>query len=93
MLIEHFVVPLDNAGHLFSVTMASTGPGTTCTCGCTTKLTMKKLKTAKSDHIIIDSSICTVFIKAFLTIHNLADQYCPGVHLGPGFKMWWLGSS
>ncbi|KAF8835086.1 hypothetical protein BDN67DRAFT_992531 [Paxillus ammoniavirescens] len=35
----------------------------------------------------------TDFIKAFLRVHDLADQYNPGIHFGPQFKLWWTGSS
>lgn len=31
-------------------------------------------------------------IKAFLTIANLQNQYAPGVHSGPEFKLSWNGS-
>jgi hypothetical protein len=32
------------------------------------------------------------FIVKFLTIQDLAEQFSPGVHNGPPFKFWWMGS-
>ncbi|KAF9230914.1 hypothetical protein BU15DRAFT_68784 [Melanogaster broomeanus] len=57
------------------------------------KLTIKKLCTTKSDQISIDDISRLDFVKAFLQIHELTDQYSPGVHFSPQFKLWWTGSS
>ncbi|KIK81779.1 hypothetical protein PAXRUDRAFT_155282, partial [Paxillus rubicundulus Ve08.2h10] len=48
--------------------------------------------TIKSNHMLIDEISRTDFIKAFLRVHDLADQYSPGIHFGPQFKLWWTGS-
>ncbi|KAG1860347.1 hypothetical protein F4604DRAFT_1930239 [Suillus subluteus] len=76
-------------GHLVSITMAYTAPDKT---GRGLKLVVKKFKTVKSDHIVLEDITRTTFIQMFLTIHELADQYSPGVHSGPGFKLSWTGS-
>jgi hypothetical protein len=82
-------VPLALAGHLVSITMAFTGPEQTAR---GSKVSMKKLRTAKSDHIVIENTSRGAFIKSFLAVNDLADQYSPGVHTGPSFKLWWAGS-
>jgi hypothetical protein len=58
------------------------------------KIAMKKTKTRtiKTDRIKIDDIARVDFIQAFLRIHELADQYSPGAHTGPEFKIWWTGS-
>ncbi|KAG1842365.1 hypothetical protein DFJ58DRAFT_732046 [Suillus subalutaceus] len=56
------------------------------------KLVVKKFKTVKSDHIVLEDITWTTFIQKFLAIYELADQYSPGVHSGPGFKLSWTGS-
>ncbi|KIJ57472.1 hypothetical protein HYDPIDRAFT_171677, partial [Hydnomerulius pinastri MD-312] len=57
------------------------------------KPTVKKLRTTKTDHILMDEISHVDFIKAFLRIHDLTDQYSPGVHFGPQFKLWWTDLS
>lgn len=90
--IIFFLAPLANAGHLVSVTMAFTAPEASYGPSRAPKLIMKKSKTTKSDHIVVEGSNRTSFIQKFLSIHDLSDQYSPGVHSGPGFKLWWTGS-
>lgn len=46
----------------------------------------------KSDYIKIEGSSRVDFIKAFFGVHDLSDQFSPGVHSGPPFKIWWSGS-
>ncbi|KAF9245415.1 hypothetical protein BU15DRAFT_71167 [Melanogaster broomeanus] len=86
-------VPVSNmpVGHLVSATMVylSTEKPTSSH----GKPTVKKLCTTKSDQISIDDISHVDFVKAFLQIHELTDQYSPGVHFGPQFKLWWTGSS
>ncbi|KAG2131759.1 hypothetical protein DEU56DRAFT_914323 [Suillus clintonianus] len=90
---EQISVSQDSAGHLVSVTMlvlvverssSSNGRG---------KLSSKKTKTIKSDHVRIETMSRVEFITAFLRVHDLDDQYSPGVHFGPAFRFWWTGSS
>ncbi|KAG2130852.1 hypothetical protein DEU56DRAFT_814656 [Suillus clintonianus] len=57
------------------------------------KTSTKKDKTIKSDYIKIEGSSRADFIKAFFGVHDLSDQFSPGVHSGPPFKIWWSGSS
>ncbi|KAG2046094.1 hypothetical protein BDR06DRAFT_1015033 [Suillus hirtellus] len=56
------------------------------------KLVIKKFKTVKSDHIVLEDITRTTLIQKFLAIYESADQYSPGVHYGPGFKLSWTGS-
>jgi len=41
---------------------------------------MKKTKTIKSEHVVLDTITCTEFIKELFHVHDLADQYSPGIH-------------
>jgi len=89
--VTDHIACLDSTGHLVSVTMlvsvaeknSGNGRG---------KLSMKKTKTIKSDHICIEMMSRFEFITAFLRVHDLEDQYSPGVHFGPAFWFWWTGS-
>jgi len=80
-------------GHLVYVTMTSLelekGNG-----GRSHKAIIKKKSSTKFGFInLIESQITRgAFIAQFLTIHELADQFSPGVHNGPPFKLWWTGS-
>ncbi|KAG2046309.1 hypothetical protein BDR06DRAFT_1014292 [Suillus hirtellus] len=56
------------------------------------KLVIKKFKTVKSVHNVLEDITRTTFMEKFLAIHGCADQYSPGVHYGPGFKLSWTGS-
>ncbi|KIK93182.1 hypothetical protein PAXRUDRAFT_145638 [Paxillus rubicundulus Ve08.2h10] len=60
--------------------------------GCA-KTLLEKQWTIKSDHIKLSNINCTDFIKAWLKVHDLNEQFSPGVHSGPEFRMWWTGSS
>ncbi|KAF8834082.1 hypothetical protein BDN67DRAFT_1016881 [Paxillus ammoniavirescens] len=84
-------VPVSNmpVGHLVSATNLSTEKPISSR----GKPTVKKLHTTKSDQIPIEDINRVDFVKAFLRIHELTDQYSPGVHFGPQFKLWWTGSS
>ncbi|KAJ8585723.1 hypothetical protein M405DRAFT_910709 [Rhizopogon salebrosus TDB-379] len=91
-VLPSVLVSGEHTGHLVSVTMlvsvveknSSNGRG---------KLSTKKTKTIKSDHICIRAMSRVDFIAAFLRVHDLEDQYSPGVHFGPVFQFWWTGSS
>jgi hypothetical protein len=72
--------------------MAFTSPEQTYGAGRAPKLTMKKSKTTKSNHIVIEKATRSTFIQNFLSVHELSDQYSPGVHSGPSFKLWWARS-
>ena len=78
-------------GHLVSITIGVTSPEHGP--GHANKITMKKSKTTKSDHIVIESIEHAAFIQGSLSIHDLLDQNSSGIHSGPGFKLWWTGSS
>lgn len=56
------------------------------------KAAPKKLKLTKMDTIQLRGISRVNFIEAFLKIHALSDNYSPGVHSGPSFKVWWTGS-
>lgn len=78
---------LTAAGHLVNITMAFLAPGKAVRGN---KIAMKPARITKMDHIVITSR--TDFITAFLAVHELAEQFSPGVHSGPVFKLWWTGS-
>src|ERR1700736_4927860 len=80
--------PLVEAGHLVSVLMPFSsqvaGPATRGS-----RLITKKAKVTKSDHIHLSSCSCIDFISKILAVHDLGDQFSPGIHQGPAFKMYW----
>jgi hypothetical protein len=80
-----------DSGHLVSVTMYYSAP-TNVPSARGTKAVVKKLNSIKLDRIIIVGATRSDFIKAFLSIHKLCDQFSPGVHAGPDFRIWWSGS-
>ncbi|KIJ10550.1 hypothetical protein PAXINDRAFT_16468 [Paxillus involutus ATCC 200175] len=82
---------LGRGGHLVSVCMVSSIVKRTG--GRNGKLMTKKDKTSKSDYIQVDGNSHMDFIKAFFCVHDLGDQFSPGIHSGPPFKLWWTGSS
>lgn len=82
---------VDEDGHLVFVCMTQTVPEKNITGG-RTKVTLKKQRTVKSDHIKLAELGRAEFIKAWLDVHDLGEQFGPGVHSGPDFKLWWLGS-
>jgi hypothetical protein len=56
------------------------------------KLTTKKLRVTISDTIGLAGISHTDFGTTFLSVHGLSEQYSPGVHSGPAFKLFWTGS-
>ncbi|KIK76654.1 hypothetical protein PAXRUDRAFT_18046 [Paxillus rubicundulus Ve08.2h10] len=84
-------VSLDSIGHLVSISMVFSS--TEKPASNRGKPTVKKLCTIKSNHIMMDEISRIDFVKAFLRVHEVANQYSPGVHFGPQFKLWWTGSS
>ncbi|KDR67216.1 hypothetical protein GALMADRAFT_80029 [Galerina marginata CBS 339.88] len=78
-------------GHLVSVTMAYSlaepGKGSKAS-----KSVLKKHRNAKIDYIKILELDRAGFICEIFWVHELSDQYSPGVHSGPPFKVWWPGS-
>jgi hypothetical protein len=56
------------------------------------KLVLKKTKTIKSEHVALDTITHMEFIKELFCVHDLADQYSPGIHIGLRFKFSWTGS-
>jgi len=78
-------------GHLISVGMVYSLPVVPGPGGHVAKGLVKQKPKTKMTNVILNKIICTNFIKAFLTTHNLSEKYSPGVHSGPDFKLWWLG--
>ncbi|KIK42782.1 hypothetical protein CY34DRAFT_68804, partial [Suillus luteus UH-Slu-Lm8-n1] len=78
-------------GHLVSILMNfslhAQGPVTRGS-----KVIKKKSKLIKSDYIVLEGITRIDFITAYLSIHGLSDQFSPGVHSGPPFKLYWTGS-
>ena len=87
-----FQAPLALAGHLVSIAMVFTTADKTYGAGRVVKLAMKKTKTIKSEYVVLDTIAHTKFIKELFCVHDLADQYSPGIHMGPRFKFSWMGS-
>jgi hypothetical protein len=78
------------AGHLVNVTLiylANLTPSTA-----RVKTAPKKAKITKMDNIDLDLITRVEFIKAVLKIQGLSDNFSPGVHSGPSFKLWWTGA-
>ena len=69
---------------LFNVQVA--GPA-----GHGSKLVTKRLKLTISKIIVLEDISRTDFIATFLVVHGLSEQYHPGVHSGPAFKLFWTG--
>ena len=61
--------------------------------GCRAMVASKKIKNKNTrfEHIVLKTITHIHFIQAFLAVYDLADQFSPSVHLGPGFKLWWIG--
>lgn len=60
--------------------------------GRSTKPTLKKTRVQKLASIRVTALTRVDFVKELLRAHELQDEYSAGVHVGPGFKMWWTGS-
>ncbi|KAF9229200.1 hypothetical protein BS17DRAFT_762875 [Gyrodon lividus] len=86
------LVLIEEPGHLISICMIQMVPENSLTNG-RAKTLLKKQWTIKSDHIKLSNIGRTDFIKAWLKAHDLDEQFSPGVHSGPEFRMWWTGSS
>jgi hypothetical protein len=73
-------------GHLVSVFMLFNvqvaGPA-----GCGSKLVMKRLKLTIFEAIALKDISHTDVIAVFLVVHVLSEQYSPGVHSAPTFKL------
>jgi hypothetical protein len=87
-----FQAPLASAGHLVLIAMIFTAADKAYGASGVAKLVMKKTKTIKSEHIVLDNITRMEFINELFQVHDLADQYSPGIHMGPGFKLSWTGS-
>ncbi|KAG1760803.1 hypothetical protein EDD22DRAFT_763208, partial [Suillus occidentalis] len=74
-----------SVGHLVSILMNfslhTQGP---VTCGLKV---IKKSKLIKSNYIVLEGITHIDFITAYLSTHGLLDQFSPGVHSGPPFKL------
>ncbi|KAF9493375.1 hypothetical protein BDN71DRAFT_1508606 [Pleurotus eryngii] len=82
---QHYCEP-GSEGHLVNVTMdfsvqekPSGGRGS--------KAVVKKDKSTKMEYIPMCSISHVDFIKAFLSVHSLSEQFSPGIHSGPSFKL------
>lgn len=61
--------------------------------GCGSKIATKCSKLVCSDYIQIEGTIRPDFIRSFLGVHDLSDQFSPGVYSGPTFRLHWTGST
>ncbi|GBE83748.1 predicted protein [Sparassis crispa] len=86
--------PLEGAGHIISITHVFTLPEMKTVSSRGSKAAAPKpTMNIRFEHIVLEGIGRTGFMQAFLAVHDLADQFSPGVHLGPDFKLWWMGSS
>ncbi|KAG6904417.1 hypothetical protein DXG01_010072, partial [Tephrocybe rancida] len=86
-------IPLETAGYMVSVTIISSVTDKPLSSSRGAKPTTKKLRNSKFDYIDILALERGPFFRAGLKVHDLDDQYSPGVHSGPAFKIHWTGSS
>ncbi|KAH7903729.1 hypothetical protein BJ138DRAFT_1120100 [Hygrophoropsis aurantiaca] len=87
-------IPCEATGHLVSITTVYTAFEKPISARSSRAPVKKsKARTTKSDQIILDGTTRAKFIEAALAVHDIADQYSPGVYSGPSFKFWWTGSS
>lgn len=56
------------------------------------KLVSKRSKLVRFEEIEIEGSTRVKFIQSFLSVHQLADKYSPGILSGPAFRLFWTGS-
>jgi hypothetical protein len=89
IVLENTLIP--PLGHLVSVLMQFSaqvqGPANRGS-----RVIKKKSKLTKSDYIVLEGITRTAFIMSYLSIHGLSQQFGPGVHSGPPFKLYWTGS-
>lgn len=82
---------IDNAGHLVSVTRAVNVREQVVKAGKVTSA-VKKDKETRTDYIGIEGTDRVSFVRNCLATHDLANDFSPGAHAGPPFKMSWTGS-
>ncbi|KAI9059855.1 hypothetical protein FKP32DRAFT_1578952 [Trametes sanguinea] len=78
-------------GHLVSVTACFSS--TEKAAGRAGRTVVKKNKNTKSDYVVIEGISRASFVTKLLAIHGLANDFAPGVHSGPVFKLWYSGSN
>ncbi|KAF8056089.1 hypothetical protein FPV67DRAFT_1432500 [Lyophyllum atratum] len=81
----------DPSSHLVTVVMAYSAPVAPTTRNA--KPTTKKTRTNKAKNISIEGTTRVEFIKACLSVHDIAEKFSPGVHSGPDFMLWWPGGA
>jgi len=55
------------------------------------KATLKRQTVPKMTYIVLEGTDRVTFIREFFKAHTLHEDYSPGVHNGPPFKLWWTG--
>ncbi|KAJ7724818.1 hypothetical protein DFH07DRAFT_1003564 [Mycena maculata] len=85
--------PLELAGHQVSVIEVRPAPEKTTSTRTGKPAARKDERESKFDYIKLEDMSCCDFVTAFLKVHDCAEEYSPGVHSGPPFKMSWTGSS
>jgi hypothetical protein len=61
--------------------------------GRSAKMVTKKESKTKAATIDFENIQRVELIEACLKAHGLHNQFAPGPHSGPGFKMWWTGNA
>lgn len=78
-------------GHSVTVNMVFTATEKTMTTR-GVKVSSKKIGNPRMENMVLPGMTRSEFIIAALQVHEVANQFSPGVHSGPSFKIWWTGS-
>ncbi|KAJ6473089.1 hypothetical protein C8R45DRAFT_835651 [Mycena sanguinolenta] len=82
-----------DGGYQVSVIASYSAPDTSKITSYRSKPVLKTVKQSKLGFIDIDNLDRCTFISNILAVHDYANDYSPGVHRGPPFKISWTGSS
>ncbi|KAJ6613350.1 hypothetical protein B0H10DRAFT_2222254 [Mycena sp. CBHHK59/15] len=92
ILLIEIAAPLELAGYQVSVIEVRPAPDKPTTGRNGKPAARKEERESKFDYIQIDAQTRCDFITSFLKVHDCDEEYSPGVHHGPPFKMSWTGS-
>ena len=80
------------AGHLVYSTMAFTSTEKSHAAGRAPKVVVMKQRVTKFDYMDLKDITRTGLLALVFSVHEISDQYSPGINSGPTIKMWWTGS-
>ena len=55
------------------------------------KMQSKLQQVTKMASVVLSGISRAEFVRTFLHAHGLGDDFAPGPHSGPSFRMWWTG--